>query len=128
MNFKFYQMYDFYALFFIIYIFWLLFFKNIWHYRIEYYDDQASDLSSTVDHLDLKAQNVYEPAAIANKNFHMMGVTVYCDEFPATHRTVSKAASSDLNRDSFQAAPDTLLVGIVFSTLWIWYVNAVPCY
>ena len=60
---------------------------------MEYFDDQAVDPGSSVDQPKSTERNVYEPAAIALKNFHLMGVTLYCDEFPATCRTYSRESS-----------------------------------
>ena len=62
--------------------------------RVEYFDDQAMDQGSPVDKPpNAEAKNLYEPAAIAHKNFHLMGVTMYCDEFPESQRTFSRAPS-----------------------------------
>ncbi len=63
-------------------------------FRIEYFDDQAVDPGSPVDKPSLTSQTKYEPAAVAHKNFHLMGVSMFCDEFPECHRTFSRQSSS----------------------------------
>jgi hypothetical protein len=63
-------------------------------FRIEYFDDMATDSGSSMDlPPSPSARHVYEPAAIALKNLHLMGITLLCDEFPASHRTFSREAS-----------------------------------
>ena len=63
-------------------------------YRIEYFDDQLTDPGSPVDKMTGTTKSVYEPAAIAHKNIHFMGVSMYCDEFPECHRTFSRESTN----------------------------------
>ncbi|XP_077993352.1 autophagy-related protein 2 homolog A-like [Glandiceps talaboti] len=60
--------------------------------RIEFFDENASDQGSSVDQ---DVPNKHEPAAIAHKKFHLMGVSLYCDEFPDICRTLSRESSLD---------------------------------
>ncbi len=79
---------------------------------MEYFDDMASETGSSVDRpAEGNAPPAYEPAAIAHKNFHLMGVSVYCDEFPASHRTVSRLCSTDLS-------PESLANKVYWSDMW----------
>ncbi|ELU17929.1 hypothetical protein CAPTEDRAFT_154368 [Capitella teleta] len=54
-----------------------------------------------------EGQHVYEPAAVAHKNLHLMGVTLLCDEFPACHRTFTREASFDSAKVSYLLTHDT---------------------
>ena len=58
--------------------------------------DRAAAEGIAFSHLTLLVLilQVYEPAAIAHKIFHLMGVTMYCDEFPESARTMSRNNSS----------------------------------
>ncbi len=58
--------------------------------RFDYFDDTKADPGSPVDKSADTSKSVYEPAAIAHKNIHVMGVSAYCDEFPESHRTYSR--------------------------------------
>ena len=66
----------------------------LYNCRIEYFDDQLTDPGSPVDNVTGGTKSVYEPAAIAHKNIHFMGVTMFCDEFPECHRTFSRESNS----------------------------------
>ncbi|XP_022099406.1 autophagy-related protein 2 homolog B-like isoform X2 [Acanthaster planci] len=68
--------------------------------RLRFFDEGAhsgpQDQGSSVD-----ASRVphFQPAAVAHKNFQMMGVTVHCEEFPEDQRhTVVRAPSVDVHR------------------------------
>lgn len=64
--------------------------------RVEYFDDLATDAGSSVDQPSSQdARPVFEPVAVAHKNLHLMGVSLYCDEFPASHRTYTRDPSCD---------------------------------
>ncbi|XP_066279882.1 autophagy-related protein 2 homolog B-like isoform X2 [Branchiostoma lanceolatum] len=68
--------------------------------RIEYFDECAADQGSPVDKDEPK---LMQPAAVATKVFHMMGVTLHSDEFPESARTSARCSpnmspqSSDSN-------------------------------
>ncbi|CAH1792670.1 unnamed protein product [Owenia fusiformis] len=63
--------------------------------RIEYFDDMVNDDGTPVDQMsNPQPRSIYEPAAIAHKNFHLMGVTIFSDEFPKENRTFSRQGSS----------------------------------
>ncbi|KAI8514937.1 Autophagy protein [Branchiostoma belcheri] len=68
--------------------------------RIEYFDECAADQGSPVDRDEPK---LMQPAAVATKVFHMMGVTLHSDEFPESARTSARCSpnmspqSSDSN-------------------------------
>ena len=64
-------------------------------FRIEYFDDIANDPGTSVDHPDSSQKPIYEIPAVAHKNIHLMGVTLFCDEFPAIYKTVSRVISMD---------------------------------
>lgn len=80
--------------------------------RVEYFDEQATDQGSSVDTpSDVDAKSVYEPAAIAHKNFHLMGATLFCDEFLECQRTFSRCPSEACSPQSpksgdLSASPD----------------------
>ncbi|XP_013385934.1 autophagy-related protein 2 homolog B-like [Lingula anatina] len=71
--------------------------------RIEYFDESATDQGSPVD--DPMQHDVYKPAAIAHKNFHITGMTFFCDEFA---KTFSRSNSMDSQPYSFQSADTEL--------------------
>ena len=82
---------------------------------MEYFDDQAVDPGSSS--VDQPKSSVYEPAAMALKNLQVMGAVVYCDEFPATCRTMSRESSQSQCESPLTSAA---MVGEVggWCTLW----------
>ncbi|XP_077866099.1 autophagy-related protein 2 homolog B-like [Saccoglossus kowalevskii] len=60
--------------------------------RIEYFDENASDPGSGSDQ---EVPQKYEPVAFALKKFHLMGVSLFCDEFPENYRTLSRQSSCE---------------------------------
>ncbi|ESO82945.1 hypothetical protein LOTGIDRAFT_197758 [Lottia gigantea] len=66
--------------------------------RIDYFDDLANEQGSPVD--DCEANNLKLPAE-AFKNLHLMGVSLYCDEFSRTvQKTPTMEDSLDINISS----------------------------
>ncbi|XP_074651009.1 autophagy-related protein 2 homolog B-like [Tubulanus polymorphus] len=73
--------------------------------RFDYFDDLAADQGSSVDQASTNSRSIYEPAAVQHKNFHLMGVTFYCDQFPESHRTFSKTSSSSSSQSPTKLSP-----------------------
>ncbi|XP_064622147.1 autophagy-related protein 2 homolog B-like isoform X2 [Lineus longissimus] len=68
--------------------------------RIDYFDDQVTDQGTSIDKGSANTRSIYEPAAVQNKNFRVMGVTFYCDQFPESNRTFSRSTSTSTSFDS----------------------------
>ncbi|XP_038074084.1 autophagy-related protein 2 homolog A-like [Patiria miniata] len=68
--------------------------------RLRYFDEGAH--GSSVDPSQVPR---FEPAAVAHKNFQMMGVTVHCEEFPEDQRHLARASSIDVTGTTPDAFP-----------------------
>ena len=73
--------------------------------RIDYFDDLAKDDGSPVDST-VPNRNIYEPAAKAHKNFHLMGVTVFTDQFSESDKAMSSRSTSFYSTS--QGSPRTI--------------------